>query len=102
MPDVATIGLVAVGALLALGLAALATRENLLRILIGLQILGKAGTLTFVLGGYVQDDLGRAQSIVFTIIAIEVAVAALALAMMINVHRKTGVVDVKSIRGLRG
>ena len=97
-----TVGLVAVAALFALGLVALVARRNLVRILLGIQILGKAATLTFVLGGFAQDDLGRAQAIVFTIISIEVAVTALALGMMVNLHRKIGSLEVESIRRLRG
>jgi len=89
-------------AFFALGLYAIASRESLVRVLLGLVIMTKGVALTFIAAGYALNQSGTAQAIVFTIIAIEVAVAALALAMMINVHRKTGVVDVKSIRGLRG
>ena len=100
--DATTVGSAGVAALLALGLAALVARRNLVRILLGIQVLGKAATLTFVLGGYVQDDLGRAQAVVFTIIVVEAAVTALALGMMVNLHRNIGSLQVESIRRLRG
>ena len=91
-----------VTALFVTGLYALVAKENLLKVLLGLEILGKAVTVTFVLAGFVRDDLGRAQSIVFTIVVIEVIVAALALALMVNVYRQTGSLSVRGIRRLRG
>lgn len=92
----------AVVALLVAGLTALVLKASLIKVLIGLELLGKAATLTFVLGGFLQNDLGQAQAIVFTVIVIEVIVAALALALMVNVYRLTGSVSVRGIRRLRG
>ncbi len=89
-------------ALLGIGFIALVGKRSLLKILLGLEVLGKAATLTFVLGGFLQDSLDRAQAIVFTVIVIEVIVAALALAMMVNVYRTTGSLSVDKIRGMRG
>ena len=88
--------------LFAIGFYAIAATRNLVKVLLGLQILGKAATLTFVLGGFLLDDLGRAQAIVFTIIVIEAVVAALALALMINVYHSTGSLNVGTLRRLRG
>jgi multisubunit Na+/H+ antiporter MnhC subunit len=88
--------------LFAIGFYAIAATRNLVKVLLGLQILGKAATLTFVLGGFLLDDLGRAQAIMFTIIVIEVVVAALALALMINVYHSTGSLNVGTLRRLRG
>ncbi len=103
MTDLA-VAIVAFGAvaLLGIGFLALVGKKSLVKVLLGLEILGKAATLTFVLGGFLTDDLGRAQSIVFTVIVIEVIVAALALAMMVNVYRATGSLSVDRIRGMRG
>jgi multisubunit Na+/H+ antiporter MnhC subunit len=96
---VAAFGIVA---LVVAGLLALVLKPNLIKVLIGLELLGKAATLTFILGGFLANDLGRAQAIVFTVIVIEVIVAALALALMVNVYRKTGSLSVHGIRRLRG
>jgi len=89
-------------ALFVTGLYALVAKESLLKVLLGLEILGKAVTVTFVLAGFVLDDVGRAQAIVFTIVVIEVVVAALALSLMVNVYRQTGSLSVRGIRRLRG
>lgn len=89
-------------ALLVTGFLAVILKASLLKVLIGIEVLGKGATLTFILGGFLLDDLGRAQSFVFTIIVIEVIVAALALALMVNVYRMTGSLDIRGIRRLRG
>ncbi len=88
--------------LFGVGLYAIAARRNLVKVLLGLQILGKAATLTFVLAGFLLGDLGRAQAIIFTIIVIEVVVVALALALMINVYHATGSLNVGALRRMRG
>ncbi len=93
---------VGVAALFGLGFLGLVGRKSLFKVVLGLEILGKAATLTFVLGGFLGDDLSRAQSLVFTIIVIEVIVAALALALMVNVYRTTGTLNVASIRRMQG
>jgi NADH-quinone oxidoreductase subunit K len=85
-----------------LGLYGVASRESLVRVLLGLVIMMKGVTLTFIAAGYALNQLGNAQAIVFTIIVIEVAVAAVALAVMVNVHRVTGSLGVAQIRRLRG
>ena len=89
-------------ALFVVGFLALVGKKSLVKVLLGLEILGKSATLTFVLGGALTDDLGRAQAFVFTIIVIEVIVAALALALMVNVYRATGTLSTSAIRRLYG
>ena len=89
-------------ALFAVGLVALVGRRSLVKVLLGIEVLGKAATLTFVLGGFLTDDLGRAQAFVFTIIVVEVIAAALALALMVNVYRTTGTLNVSAIRRMQG
>jgi NADH:ubiquinone oxidoreductase subunit K len=98
---VGAVGLTIVG-LFVLGLYALVARRNLVKVLLGMEVLGKAASLTFILAGYLLDDLGRAQAIVFTIIVIEVVVTAVALALMVNVYRTAGSLSVQAIRRLRG
>ena len=89
-------------ALFVIGLYGIVARESLVRVLLGLVIMSKGVTLTFIGAGYSLNQLGTAQAIVFTIIVIDVAIAALALAVMVNVYRLTGSLSVASIRRLRG
>ena len=89
-------------ALFALGFYAVVGKESLIRILLGIEVMAKGVTLTFVTAGYVLDLLGTAQAIVFTIIVLEVVVTAIALALMVRVQRETGRLDVRAIRRLAG
>lgn len=97
-----SLSVVTIAALWLAGLFPLLARANLVKILLGLELLGKAASFTFILAGYVLNDLGRAQAVVFTIIVIEVMVAALALGLMVLVYRKTGSLQVTDLRRLRG
>ena len=80
-------------ALFAVGLAGLIGRANLIRMVIGLEFLGKGASLLLITAGYVAGDTGASQAVVFTLIAIEAVVAAVALALVILVKRTTGSLD---------
>lgn len=89
-------------ALFVLGLAAVAEKRSLIRIVIGLEIMGKGVTLTFVTAGFALDRLAVAQAFVFIVIGIEVVVTAVALALVVRVQHTTGRLDVSAIRRLHG
>ena len=80
-----------------LGLYAVITRANLIKILIGLEIMSKGVTLNFLV-----NSSHAAEGMVILIIGFEVIVTALALAIIINVYKQKGTLDAGKIRGLRG
>ena len=88
--------------LFALGLYAVVSRESLIRVLLGLEIMGNGVALSFVVAGFALDQIGTSQAIVFTVLVIEVVVTAIALGLMIRIQRRTGRLDVGSIRRLTG
>ena len=97
----ATVILLAVSAaLFAVGLAGLIGRTNLIRMVIGLEFMGKGASLVLVTAGYASGDTGVSQAVVFTLIAIEAVVAAVALALVILVKRTTGSLDSSMQPGL--
>ena len=104
MIDLAVLLLVTVAAaLFATGLACLIARSNLVKMVIGLELLGKGVSLLFVTGGYLSGDVGMSQAIVFTLIIIEAVVAGVALALVILAKRTWGTLDVAAItRKVRG
>ena len=87
--------------LFAVGLAGLVGRGNLIRMVIGLEFLGKGASLLRVTAGYAAGDTGISQAVVFTLIAIEAVVAAVALALVILVKRTTGSLD-SAMAGISG
>jgi len=87
--------------LFAVGLAGLIGRSNLIRMVIGLEFLGKGASLLLITAGYAAGDTGVSQAVVFTLIAIEAVVAAVALALVILVKRTTGSLD-SAMAGVAG
>lgn len=76
--------------------------RNLIRILIGLELLTKAVTLLIIVGGYVTGQMALAQALVITLIIIEVIVVAIAAGVIIGAHAHTGSLDVRDLRNLKG
>ncbi len=91
------------GALFAVGLFALISHANLVKMVIGLEVLGKGVSLVFITAGYVNGDVGMSQAVVFTLIIIEAVVAGVALALVILAKRTWGTLDFAAItRKVRG
>jgi NADH:ubiquinone oxidoreductase subunit K len=91
---------VVAGALFAIGLAALSSRRHLIKVVIGLELLGKAASLLIVLGGYRAGDVGLSQAVVFTLIAIEAVVAGVALALVVLLARSGYPIDSAAVAQL--
>ncbi len=81
--------------------AILASR-NLIRILIGLELLTKAVTLLLAVAGYVAGRMALAQTFIITLIVIEVVVIAVAAGIVIGVHRHNQDLDAGKLKRLRG
>lgn len=85
-----------------IGLYCIFVTYNLVRALIGLEILIKAVTLLIIVVGYVSDHLALAQSFVITLIVIEVVFITVAAGVVIGLRRHNQSLDVRKIRELRG
>ena len=91
------------GVLFAVGIYALVARANLIKMVIGLELMGSSVSLVFITGGYIAGDVGVSQAVVFTLITIEAVVAAVALALVILARHTWTTLDIVSItRRIRG
>ena len=88
--------------LIGIGLYCLLTMKNLVKLLIGSEIIAKGVTLALIASGYARNNLLMAQSLAITIIVVEVAVIATALAIVININRHTKSLDVRKLTKLKG
>lgn len=79
----------------------LATR-NLIRILLGIELLTKAVTLFLIIVGYVTNNIALAQTLVIIIIIIEVFVIAVLVAIVNRIYRHTDSLSIKNIMSLKG
>jgi len=79
----------------------MATR-NLIRTLIGIEILIKAVTLLIIVNGYINGQVGLAQAMVVTLIVIEVFFVAVAAGIVLNIYRNTDSIDTTNVSNLKG
>jgi multisubunit Na+/H+ antiporter MnhC subunit len=85
-----------------IGIYCVLMTHNLVRALIGLEILVKAVTLLLVVAGYVSGHEALAQSLVITLIVIEVVVMTVAIGVIFGIRGNTGNLDARNIRNLKG
>lgn len=88
--------------LLVIGFYCLIVTKNLVRVLIGLEILIKAVTLLIILAGYITGKMATAQTLVITLIVVEVVVMAVGAGIVISVFNKNNSLDVRNLRNLKG
>lgn len=91
--------------LVIIGIYCLVTKRNMVRLVIGVEILVNAANVSFIaLSAYRQpgyvDPLS--QSVVVVSIAIAGSVTALALALVLNAYRHYKTLDARELRRLRG
>ncbi len=75
---------------------------NLLRMLIGIEILIKGVTLLIVIAGYLSGQMALAQSIGITVIVIEVVVMVVAAGIILGFFNIYDSLNVKNARNLKG
>jgi len=75
---------------------------NLMRALIGLEILIKAVTLLIILAGYICDRVALAQAIVLTLIVIEIVIMVVAGGVVLWAYKYNKTIDPRRLSNLRG
>jgi NADH-quinone oxidoreductase subunit K len=94
--------LITVILLLVIGLYTLLVSRNLLRMLIGYEIMAKGVTLAIVSAGWINGKMALAQTLAITTIVVEVVFIAIALAIIMLIQRKNGSLDVRKLTNLKG
>ncbi len=87
--------------LLAIGLYALLVSRHLIKVIIALQIMVKAAILALVVAGEAVGRIQLAQSIGMTVIVVDTIAAVLALALVVQIKRRTGSLDTAELATLR-
>lgn len=85
-----------------IGLYYMLVTYNLIRVLIGLEIVVKAVTLLLVVAGYMTQHTALVQSLVITLIVIEAVLITVAIGVVLGLHSKNDSLDVRKIRNLKG
>jgi NADH-quinone oxidoreductase subunit K len=87
---------------LLVGFYCVLTTRNLVRALIGIEILTKAVTLLLILCGHLAGRIALAQTLAITLIVIEVVVMVVAVGIVLCVFRHNQTIDVATLRDLKG
>ncbi|HNW45522.1 MAG TPA: NADH-quinone oxidoreductase subunit K [Elusimicrobiales bacterium] len=88
--------------LIFVGLYGMLVSRNILRQLIGLEIVSKAAMLAVISAGALSSNLILAQALIITMIVVEVVVVAAGLALLVKAHRLSGSADIWKLDSLKG
>lgn len=93
--------LIAVITLLGIGLYAVLVARNLIKVVIGLQILVKSAMLALIAAGQIAGQPEVGESLALTVIVADTIVAVVGLALAVQVRRRFGTLDIKALSTLR-
>jgi NADH-quinone oxidoreductase subunit K len=99
--SIPSIVLIAVLALLAVGIYGLLAVRNMIKVIVALQILAKGAMLALVLAGYLTGQIQLGQSIALTVIVADTIVAVIGLALAVQIRRFVGTLDIEALTSLR-
>lgn len=88
--------------LFAIGIYCILATYNLIRVLIGIEILIKAVTLLIIAAGRQNGNMALAQAMVVSIIVIEVVIMTIAAGIVLGIHQHNNSLDSRNIRKLKG
>ena len=89
-----TLFIVAIVLIAVAGIYSILITRNLIRVLIALEIVSKAGILLLLLGGSISGQLALAESFIIILIIVEVVVTAIGATLCIALHKRTGSLDI--------
>lgn len=85
-----------------IGFYCIIATKNLIRVMIGLELLSKAVTLLIIVSGNITGKVALAQSLVITIIIIEVVIIAVAAGIVISLYKHNSSLNTRYLRNLKG
>ena len=87
---------------LAAGLYCILTGRTLIRVLIGMEVMTKSVTLLLITAGNAVKRTALAQSLVITLIVVEVTVIVVAVGIVLCVRREHGSIDTNLMQDFKG
>ena len=93
---------IAVILMVCIGLYTLLLAKNLIRMLIGFELMTKGVTLAFITAGNANGRIALSQSLVITMIVVEVISIATALAIVMLIQSKKKSLNVRKLTDLKG
>ncbi len=84
------------------GLYCILATFNLLRAVIGVEILIKGVTLLIILVGYITGNMALAQALVITLIVVEVVIMVVAGGVILCIFKHNQTIDTRKLNNLKG
>jgi multisubunit Na+/H+ antiporter MnhC subunit len=85
-----------------IGIYCVVVTHNLIRALIGLELLFKAISLLIIVVGYITRHSALSQALLITFIVIEVVVMTVAVGVVLGIRSHYNSLDTRNIRNLKG
>ncbi len=76
--------------------------KNIIKILIGFEIIAKASIIAIITSGYISSNINTAQALIILIILIEAIVVATGLALVVKNYKIKKNIDMSDLKNLRG
>ena len=99
--SLASIIILVILGLVGIGLYALLITRNLIKVVIGLQMMVKGAILALVLAGGLSGQVNLGQSLALTVVVADTIVAVIALALAVQIRRHCGTLDLNDLATLR-
>ena len=94
--------LIAAVLLIISGLYLLMRTHNMIKIIIGVELMMKAVTLILAFAGHFTGNYSLVQSFIITMIVVEVIVAVVAAGLIISYYRNNGNINLRNLNKLKG
>lgn len=96
------IDFIAVILVICIGLYTLLLAKNMIRMLIGFELMTKGVTLAFISAGNANGKIALSQTLVITMIVVEVVSIAVALAIVMLIEKKNHSLNIRKLTNLKG
>jgi NADH:ubiquinone oxidoreductase subunit K len=98
---VAFIVILSIISLAGIGFYCLLATRNMIKVIIGLQLMVKGVAMAFILGGNLTGQVNLAQTMALTVIVADTIVAVMGLALAVQVRHRLGTLDIKALSTLK-
>jgi NADH-quinone oxidoreductase subunit K len=93
--------ILAILSLAGVGFYCLLATRNLIKVIVGLQLIVKGVALAFVLAGNLNGKIDPSQTMALTVIVADTIVAVVGLSMAVQIRHKMGTLDTKALSSLK-
>lgn len=88
--------------LLGIGMYSILITRNMIRIVVGLQLMAKGAMLALILVGQMKGQPSIGQSMALTVIVADTIIAVIGLALAVQIKRRIGTLDLNDLSSLKG